>query len=274
MSLNTFFLKTQVIASEGEELFALDLEPDDLHHLHVLRLSAGEHIAVVDADSDYFECRIESLDGQRPMVSICSHSKDWQGLAASKGRVCSIALFQGMPKGDKFETAIRQGTEIGVDMFAPFISERSISRPDAAKGARKQTRWEAIAKSAAMQSGRGSIPDVLAPLSAKEALAALLEFDRVIVFWEECSASSTIASALFFEGAADSDSNGDSKTLRVAVVVGPEGGFSEGEIDKILSAVPQARLCTMGETILRTETAAVVGCALVSYQLGGLGGNA
>lgn len=273
MSLHTFFLESQVLSAECSGSFELRLSPDDMHHLRVLRLCVGEHVAVVDAGSDYFECCIVALDGELPLVRICSHAK---GGAGGSTRPFSISLFQGMPKGDKLETAIRQGTEIGVDGFYPFISERSISRPDPAKASRKLSRWEGIAKSAAMQSGRTSIPVVSAPLSVKEACLELASFDAVVLFWEECPASGAIADAL---SAAARDCGGEclagsGRPLRVAVVVGPEGGFSESEVESICAAVPNARLCTLGETILRTETAAVVGCALVAYQLGGLGGCA
>lgn len=271
MSLHTFFLESQVLAAEGDHTFALRLSPDDLHHLRVLRLCEGEHVAIVDADSDYFECCIESLCGELPLVRICSRARDDGTRAAS---AFSISLFQGMPKGDKLETAIRQGTEIGVDGFYPFISERSISRPDPARAKRKLARWEGIAKSAAMQSGRTSIPTVSAPLSVKEACLELEAFDAVVLFWEECPMSCTIADALSVgDVAGQVGSAAIERPQRVAVVVGPEGGFSEDEMESLCASVPQARLCTLGETILRTETAAVVGCALVAYQLGGLGGQ-
>lgn len=262
MALNTFFLSEQVLSKEAEPVFALRLDEDDAHHLKVLRLGAGEHIAVVDASSDYFECEIASHSDGKVLVRISSHpARDGAG---DREGMPSVVLFQGMPKGDRFETAVRQGTEIGVDGFVPFLSERSISRPDGSKGERKAARWRAIAKSAAMQSGRLRIPDVCAPVSFDDALAALGGFDRVIVFWEGCPATGTLSEAL---------AGLPSPRARVAVVVGPEGGFSESEVHAMVAASRDARICTLGETILRTETAAVVGCALVLFELGGLGGE-
>lgn len=73
MSLPRFFLENQVIADEPQEVFPLRLARDDAKHAKVLRLAPGEHIAVIDAAHDYFECEIASLDGDLPLVRITRH---------------------------------------------------------------------------------------------------------------------------------------------------------------------------------------------------------
>lgn len=255
MSLNTFFLSSQVLSDQSDEVFALMLDSDDFHHARVLRLNKGEKIAVVDADSDYFVCEIADVTKDEFFVRICE--RDSADRVDSK--TPKVALFQGMPKGDKLETIIKQCTEIGIDSFCPFVAERSVSRPNDAKAQRKIERLQSIAKSAAMQSGRRNIPVVNALLSENEAINALADFDVVIVYWEECIDASLANVKI------------PSQNFKVAIVVGPEGGFSSEEISRFKSANPNTFVCSLGNTILRTETAAVVGCSLVVYEFGGLG---
>ena len=107
MSLPQFFLDEQVLADEVQEQFPLALSRDDAKHAKVLRLDPGEHIAVVDAAQDYFECEIRSFDGATPIVAISGHL-DAQPLAAY------VCLVQGLAKGEKMETVIRHATELGV----------------------------------------------------------------------------------------------------------------------------------------------------------------
>ncbi len=263
MSLHRFFLSEQVVAEEGDAVFALRLDADDVKHARVIRLHAGEHIAVVDAASDYFECEVVSFDGSDLLVRIAQ-----RGSSHESGP--QIMLLQGLAKGDKLETVIRHATEVGVDAFVPLKCARSVMKIDPKKARAKTQRWQAIAKSAAMQAGRSHVPDVIEPCSVKEACSLLGGATAVIICWEEADASCSLREALH-EGlhacgmpACDA---------RIAVVVGPEGGLDSREVDELLACNPRARLASLGSTILRTETAGVVAPALVSYELGGLGGE-
>lgn len=258
MSLHHFFLDEQVLSMEEGRTFELHLSDEDLRHARVLRLSPGEHIAVVDGSGDYFECRVERM-GDSLEASVASRL----GCPEPSFR---ITLYQALAKGDKMESVVRHATEVGACAFVPFASSRSVVRLDAAKAARKRDRWSSIARSAAMQSGRGVVPEVSDVKTFRQACEGLGRFDAVVVFWEEASCEDTIASALArVKGMPDAD---------VAVVVGPEGGLSEEEANALLASNPAARAASLGPSILRTETAGIVGCALVSYELGGMGGVA
>ena len=112
MSLPRFFLENQVLAAETEAVFPLRLALDDAKHARVLRLAAGEHIAVIDADQDYFECEIVDFADELPLVSIARHED-----ASEAGP--QVILLQGLAKGDKMETVIRHATEVGVAAFVP-----------------------------------------------------------------------------------------------------------------------------------------------------------
>ncbi len=261
MSLHHFFLDDQVIGEEVDAVFPLRLSPDDRKHAKVLRLAAGEHVSVVDAARDYFECEIVRADGDGVMVRIAQRLD-----VEPEGP--DVVLVQGIAKGEKMDDVIRHATEVGVSAFIPMASSRCVVKLDAKKAASRVTRWQAIAKSAAMQSGRLTVPEVSAPMSVKQAATALEGATCVLVCWEECPATSTIADAI--ARGMEACAMGDVRDARIAVVVGPEGGLSAEEV-AALTAGPRAWPVTLGRTILRTETAGVVAPALVLYECGGMG---
>lgn len=261
MSLPHFFLNDQVLANEAQAEFPLALSRDDAKHAKVLRLAPGEHVAVVDAAQDYFECEVVSFAEALPVVRIAGHLDQ----ASDMPHVC---LVQGLAKGDKMETVIRHATELGVAEFMPFAAARSIMKVDAKKAAAKTERWQAIAKSAAMQSGQTRLAHVNQPMKLPAMCAALAGFDAVLVCWEEAPGTAVLhealASALAHVGTPYIEA-------RIAVVVGPEGGLAPEEVEALLASNAHASLVSLGRSILRTETAGIVAPALVLYELGGLG---
>ena len=263
MSLPHFFLEQQVIERESSEVFPLRLARDDARHARVLRLAPGEHIAVIDAVQDYFECEIVDFSDEIPLVRI----------AAKLDAVMdepTVVLVQGLPKGDKMEEVIRHATEIGVAGFVPLKCERSIVKLDGKKAKSKVERWGAIAKSAAMQAGRSFVPEVSEPRTLAEACELLSQATAVLVCWEEASQTANLAEALHAGLFACGSPKADA---RVAVVVGPEGGLTQREVDALLACNPRAALVSLGANILRTETAGLIAPALVLYELGGLGAS-
>lgn len=261
MSLPRFFLENQVLAVETEAVFPLRLAPDDAKHAKVLRLAPGEHVAVIDAASDYFECEIIDFSDTLPLVSIARHAE-----AAAAGP--QVILLQGLAKGDKMETVIRHATEVGVAAFVPVSCKRSVVKLDGKKAAAKTERWRAIAKSAAMQSGQARIPEVSEPMSVREAASMLAEATAVLVCWEEAPESARLREAV--QGAL-AVTRTPAADARIAVVVGPEGGLAEEEVRALLASNPRAHLITLGPSILRTETAGIVAPALTLYELGAMG---
>ncbi len=255
MSLHRFFLPEQIIADIEDEVFPLMLADDDVEHARVLRLKRGERIAIVDAARDYFIVEVVQIHDGQLDVRIAS-GEELDNVSALK-----LTLIQGLPKKDKFEHVIRQATEVGVSEFIPLDAERSIVKLDAKRSQAKLERWQRIAKSAAMQSGQDRIPHVWQPTRATDGAFAerFAAFDAVIVCWEEAPASATLHQALSTLSLRDAPD--------VACVIGPEGGFSEGEIRCFETMNPHVRVITLGRSILRTETAAVVSPALIRYEL-------
>lgn len=261
MSLHQFFLDDQVLVDEDGAVFPLRLSPDDARHARVLRLRRGEHLAVIDAARDYFECEIVSFDDEVPLVRIARHVE-----AAEEGPC--VVLVQGLAKGDKMETVIRHATEVGVDAFMPLACERSVVKLDAKKAESKRARWAAIAKSAAMQAGRLHVPEVCEIQTVKQACEFFRNATAVLVCWEEAPASASLREAL---GEALGRTGTLAADARVAIVVGPEGGLARAEVDAFLACNENARLVSLGPSILRTETAGIVAPALVLHELGGMG---
>lgn len=260
MSLHHFFLDDQMIGGQESSEFTLRLTDADAKHARVLRLVPGEHIGVVDAARDYFECEVTAA-GDELVVRIA------QKVDAPRADPV-VVLAQGLAKGDKMDDIVRHATEVGVSSFVPLKCARSVMKIDPKKTASKLQRWQAIAHSAAMQAGRMEEPAVAEPLSVAQAVRAFEDATAVLVCWEECPSTSTIADAL--DAAFSSVGIVDPSEAKIVVVVGPEGGLSSDEVDR-LTSLPRAFPVTLGPSILRTETAGVVAPALVLYECGGMG---
>ena len=257
MSLQHFYLEGQVLGEETGERIPLRLSVEDAKHFKVLRLKAGEHIAVIDAARDYFECDITDPNWDAPCVRICSRESD-----APTGP--SVILFQGIAKGDKLDTIVRGATEVGVSAIVAVPFARCVAGLDERHAASRLSRWETIAKSAAMQSGRRSIPEVAVLGSVADMERYLSGATCTLIFWEEAPLEADfaepLARALDMEFCPAADA-------RVAIVIGPEGGLEATEVERISAMTKHPCVVTLGPSILRTETAGVVAPALVLHQL-------
>lgn len=256
MSLHHLFLHGQVLSEASDRVISLSFDEDDLRHVRALRLRPGEHIAVVDASSDYFECEVVSV--KRDDIAVRISSK-----LDSPPQPAKITLVQGLAKGDKVDTVVRAATELGIASVIVTGFERSVVRLDERKSEARVSRWQSVARAAALQSGCSASPLVSYTPSIRALTENLASFDCIVVFWEEASMEQTMQSALLpaFE------SIHEGNTPSVAVIVGPEGGIAPNEVEMVL-LFPQARIATLGHHILRTETAGIVASALVSSELG------
>lgn len=246
MSRHRFFAEGPLDAAG-----VLPLAVADRHHLrHVLRLAPGEEVVLVAGGV----ARVVRLDTVEPEIT-----GEAIGVIAPES-VPPVTLVQGLAKGDRMDTIVRQATELGVARIVPLAAARSLVRLDAQKADARVARWQRIAAEAAKQSQRPDVPVVTAPVGIDGVIAAC-EAEFVLVCQEEDTArpgvDEAIARAVPPVGAA------------VAVVVGPEGGLTPEEVGT-LEAAGAVRV-TLGPTVLRTETAGVVATALVIHARGGLG---
>ena len=157
-------------------------------------------------------------------------------------------------KGDKLEHVIQKATELGACEIAAFPSNRCVSRPDDKSLNKKLERWQKIAASAAEQSGRGRIPQVIALHSYKEALERAMKADKAILFYENERAT-TLRMALE-----------ESSFTSISLLTGPEGGLEENEVK--MAKDMGVYICTLGSRILRCETAPLCALSAVMYAVG------
>ena len=158
------------------------------------------------------------------------------------------------PKSDKLEHVIQKATELGAYEIVTFPSGRCVSKPDEKSLKKKLERWQKIAASAAEQSGRGRIPEVVVLHSFTAALERAAQADLPIMFYENEHAT-TLRMALEA-----------GKYASVSLLSGPEGGLEEKEVEMAKNA--GLRICTLGRRILRCETAPLCGLSAVMYSSG------
>ena len=218
---------------------------DAIHIGRVLRLKEGDEIALCDGNCLEYRAVLRDI-GKKGAVAELLEAKELR----TEPR-CSVTLYQGIPKAGKLETIIQKGTELGIVRFVPFSCERSIVKPWSG-GDDKCARYQRVAYEAAKQSHRGRVPVVEAPLSFAGLCGALVRHTLAITAWEEERALS-LKSVLRGGGTED-----------IAIVIGPEGGLSAGEVERLAQA--GARPVTLGPRILRTETAGPAMAAMILYE--------
>lgn len=236
--------------------FKLKIDPHDRNHVRALRLEVGEHLAVIDAENDYFEVEVERIEDGELWVSIAAHLD-----APSKTK--PVMLVQGFAKGEKMDTVLRGATELGIAGFFPTIMQRTIVRLDQKKAAKRHERFYQIARSASLQAGRTQIPEVASIQPLEDIVASWTDEDIVLLFWEEADLQQTIRSRFDLLERTDQLE----LSARFWIVIGPEGGISPGEVALIEQSAARVLTCSLGPTILRTETAGVVACALTLNEL-------
>ena len=221
----------------------------DFNHIkNVLRMQKGDELVVsVNGKSDL--CEIKLFKDETVVVKIIEENYKNTELKTN------IFLFQGLPKSDKMEFIIQKAVELGVDGVIPVEMNRCVVKLDEKKKNSKQTRWQAIAESAAKQSKRNTVPTVFDVLSYKDALEKANELDMLIVPYENENGMVETKKVL------DELCNCSS----VGILIGPEGGFDEKEID--LAKQFGGRIISLGKRILRTETAAITAVSMCMLNI-------
>ncbi|MBP3452586.1 MAG: 16S rRNA (uracil(1498)-N(3))-methyltransferase [Clostridia bacterium] len=210
------------------------LNAEDAHHAQrVLRMKVGEE-AQIFCDQRRYTAQITDMDDGVTLRIL-------EELPSTEAAL-RITLYQGLPKADKMELITQKAVELGADRVVPVAMSRCVVQLNAKDGAKKQERWQKIAREACKQSGRCMMMPVDAPISFKELLRRLPTHAAAIVPWEDAQGYSL---RTFHQQHPD--------VRDVAIVIGPEGGMSPEEIDHMKAASCQS--VTLGPRILRTETA-------------------
>jgi len=220
----------------------LPLPPTAAHYVTAVhRLGEGAALTVFDGA------------GREADATLRRRGETWLvALGAARAGVvgAGLTLVYGLPRGEKIHAVLRAVTELGADRFIPLAAARSVTRLTAERATRRRERWARIAAEAARQCGRADTPEISGPLELGAAVAATAGATTRVVLHPGGDAS---LAALEI-------------APPVALFVGPEGGFDGAEIAQLVAA--GARTASLGPRVLRTETAAPVGCALVLHRLG------
>lgn len=215
---------------------------DARHLAYSLRAKRGDRITAVDGMGN---CAVlELIDFDRETIKAKRVGEVEKIIGGGK-----IILADCLPKQNRFETIIEKATELGVDKIQPLISERTIARPR-----NKLERWQKIAKEASEQCGRDTIPEIGDVLNLDDWLKDLpLDESWLFLFCWELERATTVRAVL---------NNCDKENI--LVLIGTEGGFTEREVMAIKSAGGVS--ASLGERILKTDTAAISVLAMINYE--------
>ena len=238
-----FFVKPEELKND-----MIILTGENAQHAKVLRLKVGEEVLACDGQGEECLCTVENLSSGEIQLAVKERR------ASENEAAVKVSIYMAFPKADKLEHVIQKATELGAYEIVAFPSGRCISKPDDKSLKKKLERWQKIAASAAEQSGRGLIPEVIALPSYAAALERAAKADKALMFYENEHAT-TLRMAL---------EAGAFKT--VSLLTGPEGGLEEKEVEQARQAGLQ--VCTLGSRILRCETAPLCALSAVMYAAG------
>lgn len=240
--MHNFFVKNNQINGKKASIIG-----EDVNHIkNVLKMNKGERTFICDEDGNKYVCEIEKIDNEKVDLNILEKAENTENKV-------KISLFQGIPKFDKMDMIIQKCTELGAYEFYPVQMKYCISKiKDEEK---RNTRWQKIVASAAEQSKRNIIPKVNYSIKFDELVSKIKDYDLAIICYEN-EEKTTIKELLENEKYKD--------IKNVCIIVGPEGGISEEEYDKLTKE--NAKSASLGKLILRTETAGIVGISMLNYK--------
>lgn len=217
----------------------------DVHHIKdVLRMKAGDKLELLDGTGKIYSAKILQITNEKIICKVISSRQD-----ESEPKV-KITLAQCLPKAKKMDLIIQKCSELGAHKIIPTLSERSIAKGE------KLDRWKKIAKEAAEQSSRSSIPEITSLTKFEDVLKLKNEYDLALIPWE-LEKSNSLKKHL-----TDNRLTGYSDIL---IIIGPEGGFSQKEIE--LAKKAGFISVSLGKRILRTETAGMAILSILMYEL-------
>ena len=233
-------------ARQGDYFY---ISGSDYNHIrNVLRMKTGEEF-LVSCDGISSLCRLEGFEGDSAVAEIIKENYQSTDLPVE------IYLFQGLPKADKMELIIQKAVELGVHAIIPTEMSRCVVKLDDKKKKSKTQRWQTIAESAAKQSKRSAVPTVYDAVSYKEALNMAEKLDVLMVPYECADGMEATKTVL----------NKIKVGSKVGIIIGPEGGFEESEVEKAMAVGGES--ISLGKRILRTETAAITAVGMVMLHL-------
>ena len=230
------------------------LTGENAAHAKVLRLKNGDEVTVCDGCGTDYRCTVSDVAAGQ--ISLVVHG----AAPAQSEATVECAIYMAFAKADKFEHVIQKATELGATELVCFPTSRCVSRPEERALEKKLERWQKIAESAAKQSKRDIIPEVQPVQTMAQMLAANDCATKIIAY--ECEDKKSLKAAL-------KEAQAKGALTDLLLIIGPEGGISEAELEaaRAAGAVP----VSLGRRILRAETAGLVAISAIFYETGDLG---
>lgn len=230
----------------------LKVDGSEVKHIRkVLRLKTGDRITIFDGLTKEYEGTI--VESESSSVSI----RIQNAFSPERDSPLEITLAQSLLKGEKMDYLIQKATELGVKGIVPFFSSRSISLPENSKKLERHDRWEKIAVAASKQCGRGVLPEIRSLQNYSDMLRSVPQDSLRLILWEK----ERVGLKEVLKGAMEKK--------KIFFLVGPEGGFSQEEVDqsKEKGFIP----ISLGKRILRAETASLCLISILQYEWGDIG---
>ncbi|MEI6131772.1 MAG: RsmE family RNA methyltransferase [Bacillota bacterium] len=251
--MSKFFVKPEAII-DGKATITGD---DAVHISRVLRMKTNDEIIICDSNGLDYNGIISVVAEKLVEIEL---KDSW---VCENEPTTEITLFQGLPKGDKMDLIVQKCVELGVSRIVPMSTEFAVSKiSDLMTEEKKLLRWNKISAEAAKQCGRGVLPIVENQMPIKAAAERAKEYDLVFVPYEKCETTGMTRLKELLQEFKQRDFHDRPK---LAFYIGPEGGFSEKEIEMFFknSVTP----ISLGKRILRTETAGMAVLSILSFEI-------
>ena len=244
-----FFVTTNQI--EGKKI---SIQNEDVNHIkNVLRAKIDDTIEICDSiTSKNYICKIEQIEDKHIDCHIVEE------IESHVEPHIQVSIFQGLPKADKMELVIQKSVELGVYDITPVEMKRCVVKLNDKDKIKKIQRWQKISEGAAKQSGRDRIPTIHPVMNIKAVCENIKEYDLVLVAYEN-EKENTLKQEL------KNIKQDQNKQMKIAIIIGPEGGIDKEEIAKFEEY--NAKIITLGNRILRTETVALHMLSVIMYEL-------
>ena len=247
-----FFVENNQIKND-----TIYIKDKDVNHIKkVLRKNIEDEITICNENTkqDYL-CKIINIEENE---IICKILKELETNVESN---IEVSIFQGLPKADKMELIIQKSVELGVQDITPIEMKRCVVKLKEKDKTKKIERWQKISEVAAKQCGRNYIPKINNIENLKEISEKIKDYDVVLVAYEE-EKENTLKNELKL---LKKDNKENNKKIKIAIVIGPEGGMDKEEINTLEKN--GAKIITLGKRILRTETVALNILSIIMYEL-------
>ena len=238
-----FFVKTEQIKNDTINIIGEDVK----HIKNVLRKQIGDILEICNQETGKaYKCEITKID------EIITN-KILEELENQEDNI-KIDIYQGLPKADKMELIIQKSVELGANAIIPVDMKRCVVKIEPKDEKKKIERWQKIAESAAKQSGRNEIPEIRNIIKIQDIIN--FKYDLILVAYENEKENTLKKELLKLK---------EYKKVNIAIVIGPEGGLEEKDVE--LLKQNGAKVVTLGNRILRTETVALSMLSIIRYEL-------